>query len=95
VINLTTGIVWFEGGNLTTPFTNNVTLTTSNRVINGSANKLTLSITTANGLFSGSVNVPGTARTNTFKGALLQDTDAGYGYFLGTNQSGRVFFGAP
>jgi hypothetical protein len=95
VINLTDGVVWFEGGNLSAPFTNNVTLTSSNRVINGSANKLNLSITTSNGTFTGSVNVPGTTRTNTFKGALLQDLDAGFGYFLGANQSGRVFFGAP
>ena len=95
VINLTNGVVWFDGGNLTGPFTNLVTLTASNRVINGSANSLSLSVTTSNGIFSGSVKVPGTTRTNTFKGALLQDMDSGYGYFLGPSQSGSVFFGAP
>jgi hypothetical protein len=95
VINLTSAVVWFEGGNLSVPFTNNVTLTSSNRVINGSANKLNLTITTSSGTFTGSVNVPGTTRTNTFKGALLQDLDAGFGYFLGPSQGGRVFFGAP
>jgi hypothetical protein len=95
VINLTDGVVWFDGGNLSVPFTNNVSLTSSNRVINLSANKLNLSITTANGTFTGTVNVPGTTRTNTFKGAFLQDVDAGFGYFLGPSQSGRVYFGAP
>jgi hypothetical protein len=95
VINLTNGVVYFDGGNLSVPFTNAVTLTSSNRVINGSANPLSLSLAVADGTFSGSVKVPGTTRTNTFKGALLQDLNSGYGYFLGTNQSGRVFFGAP
>ena len=90
VIDLTNGIVWFQGGNLSTPFTNLVTLTSSNRVINGSANSLSMSVTTSNGLFAGSVKVPGITRTNTFKGVVLQDFRAGYGYFLGTNQSGEV-----
>jgi hypothetical protein len=88
-------VVWFDGGNLNMPFTNAVTLTSSNRVINGGANSLSLSVTASNGTFSGSVKVPGTPRTNSFKGAFLQDLNSGYGYFLGTNTSGRVFFGAP
>jgi hypothetical protein len=54
-----------------------------------------MSITRSNGVFSGSVKVPGTTRTNTFKGAFLQDLESGYGFFLGTNQSGSVFIGAP
>src|SRR2546429_9097687 len=95
VIDLTNGVVIFAGGNLATPFTNLVTLTSTNRFINGSPNSLSLSLTLSNGTFSGRVKVPGTTRTNTFKGALLQDSDSGYGYFLGTNQSGSVFFGAP
>jgi hypothetical protein len=93
VIDLTNGGVIFDGGNLSAPFTNLVTLTSSNRLINGSPNSLSFSITKSNGLFSGSVKVPGTTRTNTFKGAFLQDLDSGYGYFLGTNQSGSVFLG--
>ena len=93
VFNLTNGIVYFEGGNLSEPFTNVVTLTATNRVLNGSSNALTLSLTVSNGTFAGKMTVPGTTRTNTFKGALLQDSDAGYGFFLSTNQSGRVFFG--
>src|SRR5439155_15434426 len=87
VIHLTNGVVIFDGGNLGSPFTNLVTLTPTNRVINGSANSLSLSVTLSNGIFSGSVKVPGTARTNAFKGALRQDQDSGSGYFLGTNQS--------
>jgi hypothetical protein len=93
VIQVTNGVVIFDGGNLSEPFTNLVRLTPTNRVINDSANSMTLSLTLSNGTFSGSVKVPGTTRTNAFKGALLQDQDSGSGYFLGTNQSGHVFFG--
>jgi hypothetical protein len=94
VIELTNGIVWFHGGNLTAPFTNLVTLTSSDRVINGSANSLALTLNAANGRFSGNVNVPETARTNIFKGVVLQAVGAGFGYFLGTNQSGEAAFEA-
>jgi hypothetical protein len=92
-VALTNGIVVFEDGNLAGPFTNAVTLTETNRVINGSSNYLTLSLSISNGLFSGRVKVPGTTLTNSFKGALRQDRDSGSGYFLGTNQSGRVYLG--
>jgi hypothetical protein len=49
-----------------------------------------MSVTASNGFFNGAVKVPGTTRTNTFKGVVLQDAGAGFGYFLGTNQSGQV-----
>jgi hypothetical protein len=39
------------------------------------------------------VTAPGTTRSVPFKGVLLQNQTNGSGYFLGTNQSGRVFFG--
>jgi hypothetical protein len=93
VIDVTNAIVVFEGGNLSASFTNHVTLKQNNEITNHSQNRITMSITRSNGLFSGSVKVPGIARTNTFKGAFLQDLDSGYGYFLGTNQSGGVFIG--
>jgi plastocyanin len=95
VINLSSGTVVFEGGNLAIPFTNVVNLTTNNRVVNGSANTMNFSITLSNGTFAGSVKVPGTTKTNAFKGALLQDSDAGYGWFLGTDQSGSVSLQSP
>jgi hypothetical protein len=95
IIGLTNGIVFFSGGNLSAPFTNQVTLSSGNQVISTKANKLSMNFTVSNGVFSGSVKVPGAARTNNFKGALLQDVSAGYGFFLETNQSGAVFFGEP
>ena len=90
VIGLTNAIVIFDGGNLTAPFTNTVTLTSSNRVINGSANSLGLTFTLANGTFSGSVKVPGTTRTNTFKGAVLQDLNSGYAISWGPIRRRRI-----
>jgi hypothetical protein len=90
VIALTNGIVVFDGGNLASAFTNDVVLTETNRVINDSANALSFIINLTNGTFSGKVQVPGTHKTNSFKGALLQGQALGSGFFLGTNQSGRV-----
>ena len=66
-------------------------LTASNKIIDLSlTNKLMLSFTLSNGVFSGSMREPGLTRSNLFKGVLLQDGNSGYGYFLETNRSGRV-----
>jgi hypothetical protein len=91
VIALTNGVVIFEGGNLGAPFTNLVTLAPPNSFINGSTNSFSLILTLPGGTFSGSVKVPGATKPNTFKGALLQDLDSGFGFFLDTNQSGHVY----
>jgi alpha-galactosidase len=93
VIEITNGMVIFEGGNLSLPLTNLVILTESNKVTDLSlANGLNLSLTLSNGAFGGSVRQPGMTRSNVFKGVLLQDENGGYGYFLETNRSGRVVF---
>jgi hypothetical protein len=41
-------------------------------------------------LFTGKLYPPDTATAIRFKGALLQKSGFGSGFFLGTNQSGRV-----
>jgi hypothetical protein len=87
---LTNGIVVFEGGNLSESFTNEVTLTETNAVLNDGVNGLKLIINLTNGTFSGNVQALGARKRTTFKGALLQDQAQGAGFFLGTNQSGRV-----
>jgi hypothetical protein len=93
VIPMTNGVVVFEGGNLSVPLINTVMLTASNKVIDVSlTNKLSLSLTVSNGVFTGSLREPGLTRSNLFKGVLLQDENSGYGYFLETNRSGRVLF---
>jgi hypothetical protein len=54
---------------------------------------LTMTLSLPSGTFSGSVQIPGTTQNTSFKGAVLQGNAEGYGYFMGTNQSGRVFLG--
>jgi hypothetical protein len=91
VIQMTNAVLIFDGGNLNVPLINAVMLTASNKVIDLSlTNKLSLSLTVSNGIFSGSVREPGLTRSNSFKGVLLQDENSGRGYFLGTNRSGSV-----
>ena len=90
VINITNGIAGFTNGNLTLDFTNHVMLDAKGKVFNQGANKLSLSISKSSGTFSGSVTPPGGGKAVSFKGALLQKQNHGSGFFLGTNQSGRV-----
>ncbi len=87
------GGVEFSAGNLAADFENEVILDENNKVSNLGTNKLTLSISKSSGLFSGTVTPPGAARSISFKGALHQKQNYGGGFFLGTDQSGRVKFG--
>jgi hypothetical protein len=95
VIEITNGVVSFLGGNLMAPFENSITLGADNKVINNSSNKLTLTITATTGLFKGSVTPPDATKAISFGGVIYQKTDAAYGFFLGTNQSGQVSIMAP
>jgi hypothetical protein len=92
VLNFTNGVVEFSFGNLIQPFTNDVRLSANGRVTNLSSNRLTLGVTPTTGMFTGTATDPNTGRLAIFSGALLQKQNAGVGYFLGTNQSGRVTF---
>ena len=93
VLNFTNAQVVLNDGNLSQSITNIVALAANNKVTNLSSNKLTLTIVRPSGLINGTVMIPGTTRSVPFKGAVLQKSNAGYGHFLGTNQSGRVYFG--
>jgi hypothetical protein len=53
-------------------------------------NGLSLTITNATGLFQGSLTNSLTGKIIKINGAVLQKLNAGYGTFLGTNQSGSV-----
>jgi hypothetical protein len=74
------------------PLTNYITIAENGRVtvLDGNPNHLSLSISTGSGLFSGSPINPTTRRTESFKGAILQNQNFGAGFFPGTNQVGRV-----
>ena len=93
VLPLTHATLVFLGGNLDEPLTNAVTLTASNTVVNGGPWPLSMTITRSNGLFAGTLSFTNENRTLTFQGAMLQRQTNGAGFFLGTNQSGRVSFG--
>ncbi|MGH9882039.1 MAG: hypothetical protein ACRD6N_11440, partial [Pyrinomonadaceae bacterium] len=79
------------GGNLPFAVTNTIRLTPANTIWNWTPSfKLALDRNT--GIFSGSFRIPGTSITRTFYGALLQNQDEGFGYFLGTTQAGEIRF---
>lgn len=86
VLQFANGVMTFSEGNLPQPFTNNVRLETNNKVTNLSSNKLTMTALPI-GLFTGTVTDTNTGKGLSFNGALLPRLNAGYGYFLGTNQS--------
>jgi hypothetical protein len=93
VLNFSTGQVWLANGNLADSITNQVTLGSTSKVTNQSPNVLKMTITTSSGLFKGSVVNPATSKAITINGVVLQKQNFGGGFFLGTNQTGRVFFG--
>ena len=90
VLNLTNAVVGFTNGNLVADFTNTVAIDAKGKVMNESTNKLTLSASKSTGLFSGSALPPAGGKTVSFKGAVLQKQTNGFGFFLGTDASGRV-----
>jgi hypothetical protein len=97
LLNWSNGVVMLEGGNLAGAIANAIAVSASGKVTDQShTNKLTMTITTASGLFSGSVTVTnGTRQTIRFNGALHQKQNSGYGLFIGPSQTGPVFLGPP
>ena len=90
LLNFTDGLVSFSGGNIDPEFANAVRIDPGNKVVNLGNNKLGLKLVTSTGLFNGTVNVPGTARSLPFKGALHLKAGYGAGFFTGLTQGGRV-----
>lgn len=93
ILLLTNATVAFAGGNLAPPFTNAIIVSSRSQVTNLSSNALTMSFTARTGTFKGSVMEPGSGRTLSFTGAVLQRPNGGAGFALGTNQSSRVWLG--
>jgi hypothetical protein len=93
VLNFNTGEIQFENGDLAQSVTNQIALNSTGKVMNLSGNKLNLTITASSGLFKGSFIDPASGANIPFCGVLLQKQNQGSGYFLGTSQSGRVYFG--
>ena len=92
-MHFTSGRVVLQGGNLTQSIINQVSLGADNKVTNLIGNKLTLTITLSSGRMSGNVTDPATRKSIRINGVVHQKQNAGWGYFLGTTQSGSVYFG--
>lgn len=93
VLDFTDGKLVLSNGNLSSSFTNQITFGAANIVTNQSPNALKLTITTSTGVFKGTVVDPVSGRTIAVNGVVLQKQNYGGGYFLGTNQTGRVYLG--
>jgi hypothetical protein len=90
VLAMTDGVLTLSGGNLSQVWANEFVLEENNCVSNTSTNRMTVTISLASGLFQGTFLDPGLNRTVSFSGALLQKSTRGAGFFLGTDQAGRV-----
>jgi len=88
VLDFTSGKVVLDGGNLSQNITNTVTLSPNNQVTG--AGNLSLRISLPAGSFKGKTTLQ---KPTPFSGVLLQKRNAAYGFFLGTDQSGKVYFG--
>jgi hypothetical protein len=95
LLNWSNGVVRLEGGGLTKSLTNTITVNAKNQVQVTGANtdKLTLTLTPATGLFSGSFQPPGATKPVVFNGVVLSGLEWAGGFFLGTNQTGTVSIG--
>jgi len=98
VVGFTNAFVHLHGGN----FINNVSRAATLLPGNGAAvalptdltsGSMSLKIQASQGLFRGTVFLPLHSRTIKYQGAFLQNFNAGYGYFAGTNETGQVSFG--
>jgi hypothetical protein len=90
VLTYTNAILTFTGGNLGADFTNLISLGRSSRVFNQSTNVLSMSFSLPQGTFSGHVKDPASGKSRTFRGAILQKQNAGFGLLLGTNRTSSV-----
>jgi len=95
ILDVTNAFVNISGGNLSQDYSNAVFLGVNSRVTNAGPNKLTLTFAPVTGLFTGSFTPVGTTRIHALRGAVLQKFNYASGFFLGTNQVGRVTFEPP
>lgn len=89
VVAWTDPVVHFTGGGLPAAFTNSLTVTPSLTGLTGT-NDCSVKITPTTGLFSGVIDRPDTGAPLPFRGAILQKSGLGGGYFTSTNGTGQV-----
>jgi hypothetical protein len=91
IIDVTSGTIEFNGGNLREGITNQITLDSNNRVHNSSSNDLQLWFSLSSGFFRGFVREPSSWDWIPFFGVVLQDRAVATGYFPGWDQTGEVW----
>ena len=89
VTGFSAGQVVLRGGNLPSDIVNPISIGADNKVTDLSTNKLKLTISVKQGSFKGSVLGPA-GKTINYNGVLFQKHNTASGFFLGTDQSGRV-----
>ena len=94
VLGFANGTLELSGGDLPQPIINHISIGANNRVTNLSSNLLTLTFKSTTGSFSGKVTRPGSAQSVSFGGVVAPAMNTGFGYFLGTTQSGPVILEA-
>jgi len=90
---LASGRIIIENGGLLHNITNTFTLAGSELRVAASTNRISLSIGASSGLIQGSFFDTESRRTMSLYGAVFQGQTNGSGYFLNTNQTGRVWIG--
>ena len=91
VLNFTNATIQFNGQNLYQGITNNVILTTNNKIQNLSANGLRFAFALNTGNFSGSVMDPITWQWYSFNGVVVQKRNIATGFFNAYNLTGEVW----
>jgi hypothetical protein len=91
-LSWTSGVLRISDGNLAAPLMNSITLSPLGKLTDngGTISNLTFSLNRNTGIFSGQFRDPQAKRNRNYFGALVQEEDVGGGFFLGSNQGGRV-----
>ena len=90
-VTTSNGAVVLSGGNLPGTETNSFALNSNFKVNKQGANQFYLGITKQSGTFQGGEITGFNPRTR-FQGVLLQKRAEGFGFFLGTNRTGQVWY---
>ncbi len=91
VFNFNPGLLLLTAGDLANSISN--LLNVNGTSVSGASASLSLSA--AKGTFKGSFANPPAKKKTPFNGVFLQNQNVGSGYFLGSDQSGKVSFGPP
>ena len=93
VLGASSAFVVLTGVNPPLLSSNAVAVSTNGVITSTGTNKVVLGVTSASGLFKGSVKLPGITRPVAVQGAMLREAGIGSGYFILSNQVGHIYFG--